>query len=181
MAFKSFDDIVGPVVLPIRNKTYTLPTVSLDDGIRMHAAAANGGSLPLIDLIEIILGDTRHEMEKDGVPASVMDRALWTGVADFQSGREAAEAVWEHGVPKAILATLLQPVQDQMTQQVEAPTTPGPDSGNGMNAKRKTPATPSPGRKSSQKNAGRSSSRTSPVSTASDSTVNVPDGKNSST
>lgn len=181
MAFRAFDEIVGPITLPIRGKTYTLPAVSLADGVAMHQAAANGAAFPLADLLRAILGDTRTAMEADGVPASVIDRALWTGVTDFQSGREAAELVWEHGVPKEVLASLLAPLQDAMTQQgVESTTTP-PASGNGTTVATKPKATRSHGRKSSTKNGGPSSSPTSPASTASESTATHPVGASSNT
>jgi hypothetical protein len=148
MAFRDLTDIIGPIALPIRGKTYTLPEISLEDGLRMHSAAANNSALPLSDLIRIILGDIQQEMLDDHVPLGVIDRALWTGVADFQSGREAAEAVWEHGVPKAVLETLLRPLTEALTTQpAEASTTKPPASGNGTTSPKK-PAPRSRGSKS---------------------------------
>lgn len=166
MAFRPLEEVVGPVVLPIRGKNYTLPPVSLADGVAMHRAAAGGDTFPLKDLIRAILGDVKDQMQADGVPDSVIDRALWTGVADFQTGREAAELVWEHGVPKEILANLLAPLQDAMTQQAEASTTKQPGSGNGTTAKN-SKGNQSRGRKSLTPTAGPSSSLTSPASTGS--------------
>lgn len=130
MAFRDLTDILGPITLPIRGKNYTLPEISLEDGLRMHSAAANNTALPLSDLLRIILGDAQEQMRTDGVPLATIDRALWTGVADFQNGRETAEAVWEHGVPKEILATLLAPLTEALqTQQAADSTTKPPASG----------------------------------------------------
>lgn len=160
MTFRPLEDIIGPITLPIRGKNYTLPTVSLEDGVRMHQAAAGGSELPLADLIIIILGDVREVMISDGVPLGDIDRALWTGVADFQSGRAAAEAVWEHGVPKEILANLLKPVQEAAaaltTPQDGEPTTKLPASGNGTTKATCPKGSPSRGPKSSTKRTGRS-------------------------
>jgi hypothetical protein len=148
MAFRDLTDILGPITLPVRGKTYTLPEISLEDGLRMHAAAANNAALPLSDLIRIILGDVQQEMLDDHVPLSTIDRALWTGVADFQNGRETAEQVWEHGVPKEVLATLLAPLTEALTTQPGAAnTTKSPASGNGTTGPRK-PASRSRGSKS---------------------------------
>jgi hypothetical protein len=181
MAFRAFEEITGPIMLPIRGKNYTLPAVSLTDGVAMHRAAAGGEAFPLEDLLRAILGDVREEMVKDGVPAGVIDRALWTGVADFQSGREAAELVWEHGVPKEILANLLAPLQEALTPPAEASTTKPPASGNGTTKATKPKATPSRGPKSLTTVSGPSSSPTSPTSTGSAFTKNSPIGASSNT
>lgn len=125
MALRDLMDIIGPLTLPIRGKEYALPMVSLAEGLKLHAAASDGGTLPLSELITMILGDAQAEMEADGVPAALIDRALWTGVTDFQAGRETAELVWEHGVPKEALAKILGTIQEAMnTQQAEATTAP---------------------------------------------------------
>jgi hypothetical protein len=132
LAFRDLTDIIGPISLPIRGKTYTLPEISLEDGLRLHAAAAGTATVSVKDLITIILGPVYQEMLDDHVPLGVIDRALWTGLADFQSGRETAEQVWEHGVPKEVLAELLAPLTEALTTPpgVES-TTPPPVSGSG--------------------------------------------------
>jgi len=146
MALRPYEEIVGPLVIPVRGKHYTLPTISLEDGLRMHAAT-NGGDLSLEELTTIILGDARQQMLDDGVPVAVIDRALWAGIADYQQGREQAEQVWEHGVPKAVLEELTRVLaQAQTTPADAAPTTPLPASGT-TTKPRKAPA--SRGRKSS--------------------------------
>ena len=152
MALRPYEDIVGPLVIPVRGKEYTLPTISLQDGLRIHAATSKGEELSITALMEIILGDTKDAMLADGVPPSVIDRALWAGIADFHAGRESAEQVWEHGVPKAVLEELATALQAPTTPQAEATTTPAPASGNGTTAPpRKAP-----------RSRGSKSSRTSP-------------------
>ena len=132
MAFRDLTDVIGPISLPIRGKTYTLPNISLEDGLRLHAAAAGTETVSVKDLITIILGPVYQEMLDDHVPLGVIDRALWTGLADFQSGRETAEQVWEHGVPKEVLAELLAPLTEALTTPpAAANTTPPQASGNG--------------------------------------------------
>lgn len=150
MALRPYEELVGPLVIPVRGKEYPLPAVSLQDGLRIHAATNKGDDLSLQDLTEIILGDTGRDMLADGVPAAVVDRALWAGIADFQQGREAAEQVWEHGVPKAVLEELVTVLeQAQMTPPAAASTTKRPASGNGTKP-RKTTANRSRGNASSK-------------------------------
>ena len=147
MALRPYEEIVGPLVIPARGKEYPLPTISLQDGLRMHAAAHGGDDLSLEDLTVIILGDARQQMLDDGVPLAVIDRALWAGIADYQQGREAAEQVWENGVPKAVLEELTKVLtQASLTPPAAESTTPPPASGT-TTKPRKAPA--SRGRKSS--------------------------------
>jgi len=149
MALRPYEEIVGPLIIPARGKTYPLPVVSMADGLRIHASYNGGPDLSLDDLVTIILGDAREQMLADGVPLSVIDRALWAGIADFQHGRETAEAVWENGAPKAALEEMARILQQApTTPQAAATTTPPLASGTGTNAP-KTPAPRSRGKKSS--------------------------------
>ncbi|QDG61244.1 hypothetical protein [Pseudarthrobacter sp. NIBRBAC000502771] len=137
MALRPYEEIVGPLVIPARGKHYTLPIISLQDGLRMHAAAHGGEDLSLADLTTIILGDARQQMLDDGVPLAVIDRALWAGIADYQQGREAAEQVWENGVPKAVLEELTKILtQAPTTPPAAESTTPPPGSGTTTKPKR---------------------------------------------
>lgn len=149
MALRPYEELVGPLVIPVRGKEYPLPAVSMADGLRIHAAGTNGGSIDLQDLTEIILGDTKQLMLGDGVPPAVVDRAFWAGLTDFQAGREAAEQVWEHGVPKAVLEELTKVLETVPTTPpaAESTTTP-PASGNGTTSP-KAKGKPSRGNKSS--------------------------------
>jgi hypothetical protein len=149
MALRPYEDVIGPLIIPARGKEYTLPAVSLQDGLRMHAAVAKGEEISITDLTVIILGDTKDAMLADGVPPSVIDRAFWTGITDYQQGREAAEQVWEHGVPKAVLDEVVKALQQaQTTPPAEETTTKPPASGNGTK-NRPTTAPRSRGKKSS--------------------------------
>ena len=143
MALRPYEDIIGPLVIPVRGKEYTLPTISLQDGLRMRSAADGGEVLTVEDLTKIILGDAQQQMLDDGVPLAVIDRAFWAGVYDYRLGREAAEGVWENGVPKAVLEELVTVLTP--TLLAAASTTPPPASGSTTKPKR--PA--SRGRKSS--------------------------------
>src|SRR5690349_5574354 len=118
MALRPLEDIIGPLVVPLRGKEYTLPRVSLTDGVRLTQALSNNGTVLWGELIPMLLGDAYQEMMDDRVPPAMIDRVLWTALADFQNGRESAEAVWEHGVPKEIVAELMTTITRQ------APTTP---------------------------------------------------------
>lgn len=125
MALRPYEELVGPLIIPVRGKEYPLPAISMQDGLRIHAATANGTFISIADLETIILGDTKQAMLDDGVPPAVIDRALWAGVADFKAGRDSAEAVWEHGVPKAVMEELGKlAAQALTTPQGEASTTP---------------------------------------------------------
>ena len=149
MALRPLEDIIGPLIVPVRGKEYTLPRVSLADGIRLTNALRNEGTVPWADLIPMLLGDVHKEMVEDRVPPAMIDRVLWTALADFQNGRESAEAVWEHGVPKAVLAELMTTITAKATQQAEATTTPSPASTNGTKSAQKPKAPRSRGKKSS--------------------------------
>lgn len=130
MALRPYEEVIGPLVIPVRGKEYPLPTISMQDGLRMHSAAHGGEDLSLEELTVIILGDARQQMLDDGVPLAVIDRALWAGIADYQQGREAAELVWERGVPKEVLEELKKILtQAQTTPPAAESTTPQPASG----------------------------------------------------
>jgi len=147
MALRPYEDIVGPLVIPIRGKEYTLPTVSLQDGLRIHASKSGGEALTGEELYKILLGDAWEQMTADGIGGDVLDRVFLTAYADFTSGRDSAEEAWENGVPKAMREAARE-VLALMTPQDEATTTPPPASGNGTTTRPKT-APRSRGKKSS--------------------------------
>jgi hypothetical protein len=106
MAFRDLTDIIGPLELPIRGKTYTLPVVSAPDGARILAASRGDGELTDTQIRKILLGGVEKTMNDDGLTPFDIDRALWTALADVQKGRAVAEIVWENGIdPKALTAT----------------------------------------------------------------------------
>ena len=138
MALRPYEEVIGPLVIPYRGKEYQLPAVSLEDGLRMHAAVENKTALSLSSLMAIIMGDIAQEMLDDKVPPAVIDRAFWAGVTDFQQGREAAELVWENGLPKAVMEEVLQELKRAQTiPTAAATTTPPRASGNGTRNRKK--------------------------------------------
>lgn len=149
MALRPLEDIIGPLVVPLRGKEYTLPQVSLTDGVRLTQALNNNGTVLWGELIPMLLGNTYQEMVEDRVPPAMIDRVLWTALADFQNGRESAEAVWEHGVPKEVLKELMTVVSQPTTSTGAESMTPPPASGNGTTSPAKPKATRSRGKKSS--------------------------------
>jgi hypothetical protein len=103
MTFRDLTDIIGPLELPIRGKTYTLPVVSAPNGAKILAALQGKAELSDAQLRKIVLGTVEKQMTADGVNASEINRVLWTALADVQSGRAVAEIIWENGVdPKAL-------------------------------------------------------------------------------
>lgn len=116
MAFRPLEEVLGPITLPIRDKEYTLPAVSLTDGVRLRAIL-NGENKDAkwSDMFDILLGDAHAQLQADGADATTTDRVFFTALADFQSGREAAEKVWEHGIPSAWIAMLHKAVEQAQT------------------------------------------------------------------
>jgi hypothetical protein len=104
MAFRDLADIIGPLELPIRGKTYTLPMVKPADGKKILAALRGERELTDAALEKIVLGPVKKQMTDDGVNASELNRALWTALADVQSGRAVAEVIWDKGVGPEDLA-----------------------------------------------------------------------------
>jgi len=164
MALRPLEDIIGPLVVPVRGKEYTLPAVTLSDGLKIHASRNKGELLMSSDLYRIILGDTHEAMLADHVPGDVIDRVFLTAYTDFTSGRDSAEEVWENGLPKALRDAAKEVLK---TIQGGESTTPPPASGNGTTSP-KAKATRPRGPKSSPTSP--SSSPTSPPNTASGST-----------
>jgi len=137
MALRPYEDIVGPLVIPVRGKEYTLPTVSLQDGLRIHASKSGGAPLTAEELNTILLGDAYQQLIDDNVGGDLMDRIWLTAYTDFTTGRDSAEEAWETGIPKAVREAAKAALV-LMTPQDEATTTPPPASGSGTTAPPKT-------------------------------------------
>jgi hypothetical protein len=135
---RPYEDIIGPLVIPVRGKEYTLPVISMADGLRIHASKSGGEPLAPEELNTILLGDAYQQLLDDKVGGDVMDRVWLTAYTDFTSGRDSAEEVWEHGVPKAMREAARE-VLALMTPTDEATTTPPPASGTGTNAPKRAP------------------------------------------
>lgn len=147
MALRPYEDIVGPLVIPIRGKEYTLPAVSLQDGLRIHASMSGGAPLTAEELNTILLGDAYQQLLDDKVGGDIMDRVWLTAYTDFTAGRDSAEEAWENGLPKATREAA-KAAMVLMTPTDAETTTPPPASGNGTTAP-KTMAPRSRGKKSS--------------------------------
>lgn len=132
MAFRDFRDIMpDPLRLPINGTVYEVPEVSAADGMRAWRYI-NTGKLPdgsaakVEDIARLLLGSKLHRrLIADHIPYVALNRVYTTVIADFTSGRRAAELMWEtNGSPKAL--EHLNP-----TDGDAAHTTPAPDSTNG--------------------------------------------------
>lgn len=109
MSFRDFTDIVGPIVLPIKGKRYTIPTLTIEQGIHLHKVMNPDTEETMTDpeFYEFLLGDAHTEMTADAVTPEIIARAAFVALADWQSGRPAAELIWEQGVdPKALQAAV---------------------------------------------------------------------------
>lgn len=115
MALSAYESFANePLVFPIGGKKYTLKPVSIPNG-RILANLISGKDkklqqAPSEELWKLVLGDLWDEFEKDGVPVEAATRAGLTALAEFQYGRDAAEAAWEAGAdPKALEAYMAKP------------------------------------------------------------------------
>ncbi|NVM97688.1 hypothetical protein [Arthrobacter sp. SDTb3-6] len=107
MAFRPLEEVQGPITLPIKGKEYTLPAVSFEDGVRLRALiSGESEDATWRDLFDILLGDVYQQLQDDKAGVTVIDRVFFTALADFQTGREGAEKLWENGVPQELVALL---------------------------------------------------------------------------
>lgn len=105
MPFEDYTEFIEPLVLPIRGKGYTVPPMSLEAGLRLKPFLE--GKIPegITDdeLAHLTLGAAYDEMVADTVPPAAIQRAMLTALAEYQSGRGAAEILWRTGGdPKAV-------------------------------------------------------------------------------
>jgi hypothetical protein len=133
MAFRDITEILGPIELPIRGKTYTLPTLTIAQGLKLRAVMDPKDETSLDDeeFFTLLLGDAHMEMAADKVGPDVIARAAFVALADWQSGRPAAEAIWETGIDPKVLETYLEKLDSISTSTAEATTTSQPKHGNG--------------------------------------------------
>lgn len=107
MAFEDLDELVEPLALPIRGKTYVLPKVQLEDGIRLRSVLDGAPDESLTDAVVegILLGPVAAELGADGVSDEWKTRVYMTALANFRHGRAQAEIMWKTGGdPKAVTA-----------------------------------------------------------------------------
>lgn len=138
MGFAPLEEILGPITLPIRGKEYTLPQLSWEDGIRLHTIlAGEDAGAQVGDVMRLLLGDVYDQLATDNAPRTTVDRVFFTALADFKTGREAAQEVWLNGIPKELTQLAAVAMADAMTRQGAETSTKPPASGNGT-----TPTTP---------------------------------------
>jgi hypothetical protein len=149
MGFAPLEEILGPIVLPIRGKDYTLPQLSWEEGIRLHTILAGDDATAYVsDVMRLLLGDVYDQLQADDVPKTIGDRVFFTALADFKTGRETAEEVWANGIPKELTELAAAAMGAAMTRQAVETSTPRPVSGNGTTVKTPRKATRSRGSKS---------------------------------
>jgi hypothetical protein len=148
MGFKPLEEIEGPIVLRLRGKEYTLPTVMWDQGVQLQQRIADG--MTMAELQSELLGPVLDELRADGATATLIDRVANVAYADWRLGRDAAEKAWED--PKALSEALL--AAAKAIQQITAttagvePSAPSPAS-TSTTKKSPTPAKRSRGKRSS--------------------------------
>lgn len=132
MGFKPLEEIEGPIELTLRGKTYTLPVIMWEDGVRLQQLIADGNG-NYGEIVKVLLGPILPELAADGASSQLIDRVSAVALAEWRYGREAAERTWED--PKA-LVDLNQAIQAAAlaamgTPSAEAATTRPPARGNG--------------------------------------------------
>lgn len=111
MALSAYETFANPpLVFPIGGKKYTLNPVTIPNGITLQRII-NGKDKKLAQaagevLWRLVLGDDLWDrFVEDGVPVEAATRAGLAALAEYQYGRDAAEAAWEAGAdPKALQA-----------------------------------------------------------------------------
>ncbi|UFS59471.1 DUF7426 family protein [Subtercola endophyticus] len=102
---KNYYEVADLLRLPVGDRTYTIPGLSIDGGKTVTALLA--GELkddPMSDdeFFTLMLGTAYAEMLEDGVPKGAIVLAAQASMLDFRSNRAAAELLWdEGGRPKA--------------------------------------------------------------------------------
>lgn len=140
MAFRDITEILGPITLPIRGTTYTLPILTIAQGLTLRAVLDKDDAATLDDeaFYALLLGDALETMRTDEVGPDVIARAAFVALADWQSGRPAAEVLWETGVDPKVLTQYLKKIEDA-TSTGEETTTPSPKPGNGTSTPKNSP------------------------------------------
>lgn len=135
MSFRDITDIYGPIKLPIRGKEYTLPALTIEQGLHLRNVLDKNHEATLDDeaFYTLLLGEALPAMRADAVQPDIIARAAFAALADFQSGRPAAEAIWETGLDPKVLMSYLGEMQEALTSinTDEAGTTKSPKRTNG--------------------------------------------------
>ena len=131
MGFAPLEEIEGPIVLALRGKEYTLPVISMEQGLNLQAAIAEG--ITAGELAAHLLGPVLEQLAADGAAPALIERVTLVALSEWKFGRAAAEEAWRD--PKAPLA-MIQVLREayaaaQTTPTAAETTTPPPASGNG--------------------------------------------------
>jgi len=145
MPLKAFEQVAPePLIFPVGEHIYTIPPIGYLKGTRL-SGMLNGtdhtmeNELPDV-LWEFVLGDVWKQMKADDAPLEAMNRVAFATLTDFQLGREAAEKVWESGIPPealaAVQAAIQQTEQPKQSSTVAAPKTRSRASSSGTSSPR---------------------------------------------
>jgi hypothetical protein len=131
MPLKPYEEFApGPLVFPIGGKSYEVPEVRWDRGLKLRDLLEDDNVTTADERNALLLGDAYEQMQADNVPAAAIARAVLTALVDFRLGREAAEQVWESGLSPEARAPQ-GATETASTSTDEATTTPTPGSTSG--------------------------------------------------
>lgn len=114
MTFRDWADceVAALLELPINGKTYRIPALGHLDGIKIREeqqriSSGEPSVLSNEDFLRMALGAVLGEMRADNVPDRAIVHAATVAHTDALHGRDAAEALWEHGPdPEALAAAM---------------------------------------------------------------------------
>jgi hypothetical protein len=157
MGFKPLEELEGPIELTLRGKTYTLPTIMWDHGVRLQQRISEG--MTMLELQAELLGPVLDQLKADGATAALIDRVANVAYADWRLGRDAAEQAWAD--PKALTRALA-----EAAKAIQALTAPPTPTGTGEDTTTPQPGSPSTTRspKKAARSRGKKSSPTGPSS-----------------
>lgn len=115
--------------LPIDGKTYRIPELAAGVGLRVKSLRTPKpdprlSRMQLGQFWRVLLSDAVvDQMEADGVTPQAIRHAGQTALADFQYGRETAEAFWDAGVKSPELTAALAAAAAKKTRSTRSTST----------------------------------------------------------
>ena len=102
--FKDLAELLDPLVLPVNGKTYKIPAVSFEAGVRIDGILDGPEKLTDEEFYRLLLSDAVFDqLLADGIPSVWIDRIARTALTDYKAGRDMAVKMWETGGnPKAV-------------------------------------------------------------------------------
>ncbi|WP_434315835.1 DUF7426 family protein [Leifsonia sp. P73] len=144
MDFPDYNEVVEPLVLPINGKKYTIPPISVDDGVRLTDGLNPESKTVLTDeeFYRLTLGTALDEMRADAVKKDAISRASKVALADHQRSRDTALVLWKTGGDPKALRELVEAALEASTSTTtdEASTTKSPANGSTTTRSRKKPS-----------------------------------------